>query len=143
MDKLRRPSARETPTAPPYIRSLLARNQADGSNRTHRCCLGWKMWRKEASDDKSFHPTVPPLLHRTLSSTCAPVSLIFSRSLSDAAAVFLFSFVCVVEDCRFDQPVVGTMCPRSIVLSPIFHRYRGNRSGVKEPPLTAVKPFTL
>ena len=125
MDRLRR-LRWEIPTTLPFysnnrrmgVPGGLEQHQADGSSsldgssrrmgdpncsRTPRCCRGWRIRRKEASDDESFHPTVLLLLHRIHSSTCAPVSLIFSGPLS---------------------PLFST----SIIVSPIFYCYCGNRS---------------
>ena len=119
MDRLRR-LRWEIPTTLPFysnnrqmgVPGGLEQHQADGSNRrmgdpncsrTPRCCRGWRIRCKEASDDESFHPTVLLLLHRIHSSTCAPVSLIFSGPLS---------------------PLFST----SIIVSPIFYCYCENRS---------------
>jgi hypothetical protein len=55
-----------------HCRSPLFRHRADES-KTHRRCHGWRMQRKEASNDKSFHPTVLLLLNRIHTSMCAQV----------------------------------------------------------------------
>jgi len=67
-------------------------------SRTPRCCHGWRIRHKEASDDESFHPTVLLLLHRIHSSTCAPVLCPLLRFYDLISSAYLRCYVFYYSD---------------------------------------------